>query len=433
MNWLILSVREKKSFSCDTMAFYSLDLSFALLALIIQCNVCLHAYSPEGRLPFIRRQDLVGIWKLTHRKSLLPSTIDSEQNEKPDGRQPEAHGDIILRLNDDGSFDHYSSSDQRRDNESELRKILGRGGCWGYHDQALILAPERPKNGNARMVHDTLLTGRLIVQASQSLSEGVILNEREQLERKDQEKPEQDFHLTIDEGEIAVGKFMYPRNHQSFFEEPMLFRRMTIGTFQLSQVLGNLNSRLKASQDEQKKTAVAKFHKKDFYGRRFYLSTTPHKVNPRYAAADPNYDKERDMEDIRVIPITFHSNNTFTAEGYQKVLRGRFGLAGDERDRLWFQVNLFGAGRSAPGSVYSEGMGLTHEDHRGYLGVVEKYEQNNRTMLFVEGNVFAQNELGIRKLPLAMARFAMQEVLETEQEDCDCDQDLDDEIEDAFQ
>lgn len=53
--------------------------------------------------------------------------------------------------------------------------------------------------------------------------------------------------------------------------------------------------------------------------------------------------------DVRVLPVEFHGNRTFTAKEVNKILRGRFQVKnykGGTKDRL------FGAGRSAPGSVY---------------------------------------------------------------------------------
>jgi hypothetical protein len=56
--------------------------------------------------------------------------------------------------------------------------------------------------------------------------------------------------------------------------------------------------------------------------------------------------------DVRVMPIEFFANNTFTALGTNKILRGRYGTTGDEKSKLWFSVSLFGAGRSMKGSVF---------------------------------------------------------------------------------
>jgi len=96
-----------------------------------------------------------------------------------------------------------------------------------------------------------------------------------------------------------------------------------------------LNARLKSEREEKK--SVAKYHKKDFYGRRFYFTATPHPVHQGYAEKDKRYDESKVLHNIQVHTIDFHKNNTFSVIGTEKILRGRYGLAGEERDRLWFQ------------------------------------------------------------------------------------------------
>ena len=127
------------------------------------------------------------------------------------------------------------------------------------------------------------------------------------------------------------------------------------------------------------------------------------------AEKDKRYDESKHMHDIRVLPITFHANNTFSIEGVDKILRGRYGICGEERDSIWFQVSLFGAGRSVSGSVYSEGRGMTHDDRRGYKGAIQKYEKDGRTLFHIQGEVYYGNEMGLRKRPLPMEEFSMQE------------------------
>ena len=96
-----------------------------------------------------------------------------------------------------------------------------------------------------------------------------------------------------------MGKFLYPRKHAAFFEQPMLFQPATIGTFSLTQLLGNLNTRLQKQKQKQREAArkakdapeLKKFHKKDFYNRTFYVTATPHPVHQGYAAQDIHYDE----------------------------------------------------------------------------------------------------------------------------------------------
>ena len=509
-------------------------------------------------LPFLRRQDMVGVWRLAQRQSLLPSldglppeNLISDNNDVKNKVK-----EIVVRLNDDGSFNRYDgngdatsasgttdaiSSTHTEDCDDNLSMVLARGGSWTYHEDEskLVLAPDRPKNADTRRIHDTTLSGRIVAKSTQQLVESKSLLDDEASthvefssnsqgqdvgdctpQSKDQSSmtsPEQmsndgedksssismsDIHLSIPLGQISMGKFMYPRHHKEFFEEPMLLRETVVGTFSFYQLLGNLNTRLQQERQLSNErlnrnldSDAGNYHKRDLYGKRFYLTSTPLPVNPQYAENDKHYDQQNALHDFRVMPIEFHSNNTFTAYGAEKILRGRYGITSGSgsdgsisnvRNRLWFQVNLFGAGRSAPGSVYSEGRGLTQEDRRGYRGLIQEYAptrkqtddqptpsspneakisppkvdnnstatasvDNNQAMLmFVEGAVFFGNDLGIRKTPSPIATFTLQEIHdevenlsgnEAEEEDydgADDDDDLDSDgwdnpLEDAFQ
>ena len=58
---------------------------------------------------------------------------------------------------------------------------------------------------------------------------------------------------------------------------------------------------------------------------------------------------------IQIMTIQIHSNNTFSTLsglGDTAVLRGRFNVAGENRDQLWLQTLRFGFGRSVSGSTY---------------------------------------------------------------------------------
>jgi len=185
--------------------------------------------------------------------------------------------------------------------------------------------------------------------------------------------------LSIPNGTIEIGKFNYPRRHANFFDPPMIWKPTIMGTFRLEQILGKLTTKVSSRQDDSQD--IAKYHKQDFYGRKFVVTTMP--VPPLVQefgsppSEQPYKQPQEEQEDypsfdIRVMSIEFYQNNTFQALGSSKILRGRFGITGTQRDKLWFQVSLFGAGRSSPGSVYSEGNGLTQEDRRGYVGKIEE-------------------------------------------------------------
>jgi hypothetical protein len=220
----------------------------------------------------------------------------------------------------------------------------------------------------------------------------------------------------------------------------MLFSESTIGTFQMKQVLGNLNARLQQENQQQPQhnddddedgnshtsKLDPKYHKRDFYDRTFYLTATPHGVNPGYAAEDKHYDADQVKYDVRVMPITFHPNNTFTAVGAEKTLRGRFGIAGTRGDKLWFQVYLFGFGRSAPGSVFSEGRLLSHDDKRGYLGRIQDIPHpqstTNQTIMFVDGEFYYGTDLKRTNKAHSWGSFALQEIYHREGENSNLDE-----------
>ncbi|KAG7357567.1 hypothetical protein IV203_002255 [Nitzschia inconspicua] len=433
-------------------------------------------------IPFVRKQDMIGIWQLTTTTtttttthSILSSLTTSTKTHKDNLPNDDGNNDndnkknqksIVLRLNDDGSFDPYTTTttttttiNTRKIKERDaskgnnLESILSRGGSWNYCDGNLILAPDRRpidnnnKNNKKDMnlgtnIQDTLLTGKINVHVSKCLpatdSMPLPMEEEEKEEHHPDDQSDTDVHLSVPFGNVTMGKFMYPRRHKAFFDQPMLFSQTSIGTFAMKQLLGNLNTRFKQQkqqqlqeeQQQQSNESTPQMDRKDFYGRQFYLTATPHAVNPALAAQDKHYNKDTVKYDVRVMPITFHSNNTFTAIGTEKILRGRFGITqtnGQQQQRrrrqqhtqqqLWFQVNLFGFGRSAPGSVYSEGRLLSHEDQRGYLGTTIQFypapnDPTNRTMLyFVQGEYYyGTTDLKRSNKAHSWGTFSLQEI-----------------------
>lgn len=425
----------------------------ALGIIIRLAQVFLVLCTVVGYTPILKRQDMCGIWKLSKPNLNLPSS--SESKTKNDDEE------VILRLNDDGTFDPYTTVPTENAPLDDLHGILGRGGCWEYRDKTLILAADRPENTNSSKVHDTLLMGKLDIQVSACLatdddaSSAMGNDDEQQIPEKNsspstptlqEENNNVDVHLSIPEGQVSIGKFMYPKKHKAFFDEPMLFKQSNIGTFYMNQVLGNLNARLKQEREAPPKPEP-KFHQNDFHNRTFYLTAATHPVNPTFAKLDTRYDEEKAMVDIRVQQFSFHPNNTFSAICTEKILRGRYGITGEEGDRLWLRVSLFGTGRSAPGSVYSEGRLLSHDDRRGYIGRIQAYEnKNNQTTLFVEGEFYHGSDWRQANKVNSMGTFTLQEIDveeaddEDEEEDGigiggkeDMDDDPFDDIEDAFQ
>ena len=316
-------------------------------ALVIGYN---EAYTPPNKsspsprrrrfAPFIRKEDMTGVWKLTHPKLSFPTTFKvKEFGEKPKLKSSNDYDDsgdeIVLRLNDDGTFDQYATAESEDDDHSfptySLQGVLSRGGVWEFRDSNLILAPDRPQDATnlGTKVHDTLLAGPLKVDVSECMQTGLkpiaepdeIVesvsssnddhetfskpNTSENASSGGSDPPDIDVHLSIPSGSVKMGKFMYPRRHKAFFDDPMLFPDSSIGTFAMKQVLGNLNARLKREEQEEANKKPPKFDRSNFYDRRFYLTATPHAVNPSLAAQDKHYDEDKAILDVRVMPITF--------------------------------------------------------------------------------------------------------------------------------
>jgi hypothetical protein len=141
--------------------------------------------SRNNGIPFLRRQDMVGIWTLTNRQWLsLPSfswtedkTVNDNQNAKIQEEEtqnvavvpPNQPTEIVVRLHDDGSFSTIAAAAAaaEEDTGDEIGRVLRRGGSWKYQQdqtQLLILAPNRPKDANPREAHDTLFTGEVVVK-----------------------------------------------------------------------------------------------------------------------------------------------------------------------------------------------------------------------------------------------------------------------------
>ena len=300
-------------------------------------------------------------------------------------------------------------------------------------------------------MHDTMFSGEVtLAQINEApaddslpteLLDDTCTNQQDANDNKLVQK--EDIFLSIRNGIIGIGNFMYPRGHPSFFEKPNapIFQPQHIGTFELRQMMGVLNA---FNTDQNEDTVVeAKFRPDDFYGKTFLLTSEPiqmkrAKPKLKWSKRAGGYVKEKDGGasivdqqpfDLRAMPIEFFQNNTFQAIGPGKILRGRFGLEGTAGDKLWFAVSLFGAGRSAPGSVYSEGPGLTHEDERSYIGDIELWErgkaneggdgvsveENYRSptrAIFVGGAITVGQDMGTDTRAIPVATFTMREVID---------------------
>jgi hypothetical protein len=376
--------------------------------------------------------------------------------------------DVLLMLNEDGSFKKYGNNDNDQGEDgiigSERSKDVDTSwsffqlqqfslfrflkGTWAYHDGQLLLAADRDDTDDPMQLYhtladgyvppllssgarittattstttklDTLLKGRLVATYVPRLSDNPILsnnpnsNTNSTTATLSTKNAAIDTHLSVPKGSINVGKFFYPKNHPSFFDQPM-FQPVKKGTFALRQILGSLNTR----RDED--VVVEKFQRSDFYNKTFLLTSHPLGQRPppgnkrwsikyntyvhdppskKAAAAAEEANQRIAAAGIRVLQLTFHANNTFSTTaglGTSAILRGKFDVIGTEKDQLWMQVIRFGFGRSVSGSVYSEGPMLSHEDAKAYWGTIavvpeSPTSQNGASAPSKDGNITSES------------------------------------------
>ena len=296
----------------------------------------------------VERRRLPGIWRL--QSEVLP--FEPDIRSKLQGLLTD-NGDhqeeILLKLNPDGSFK------QCNEGYNEGRWMMGR---WEVTDDWQLKLALRRQYFGPRF--DVLLQGKLIT----------------------------DKNLKV-QGDVQKGKFMYPHKHPAFFDYPLV-NQESLGEFTLEQSIATFSVRPVRVQDPDK---ANRFERSDFYDRTFIMTIEPIESTTTVDAP----------VDIRAMPIRFFANNTFEALGTNKYLRGRFEIT--ENDELSFQVSLFGMGRSVRGSVYSEGLGLTHEDERSYVGTIDETDGRFR----VEGTVLFGTDMGSDARPEPVGKFILTE------------------------
>jgi hypothetical protein len=395
--------------------------------------------------PQLDRRAMAGVWRLTG-KSSLPTTATYPIKEfttypKKPSPPPEEY---LLMLKEDGSFQQY---DERQKIKSEI--MANMRGTWDYLDGQLILAADRTDGD--RQVHDTMLVGTVVAKSQESLIGNPVLAHEE----KDDNIASAllDTHLSVPKGAVKVGKFMYPKKHKMFFEQ-LMFNPLSMGSFELKQVLGNLN----AAVDKETEKLIELFRKSDFSGKKFLLTNYPiperkPKGDLRWSIKynrfvdDPIKSKKQEEQEnnqtteIRVMELQLFANNTFstTAGLGDSILRGKWWIIGDDRDQLMMQVLRFGFGRSVSGSTFSEGRMLSHDDAKTYWGRISHVNENESNdeidgfdpqeksipnpeedgdeprRLQVKGSVI----VGWGHEPQPVARFIMREELEEEEDNED--------------
>lgn len=412
--------------------------------------------------PELNKRAMAGVWRLTGKLSVRTTDPNAPMKEfttypkKPIAPPQE----YLLMLKEDGSFQQYDEDEQKKKKQANLISRDMRG-TWDYRDGELILAADRDDD-ETKQEQDTMLVGRVVAKSQESLSENPVLEEEEEDKIA---TSQQDTHLSVPEGDVKVGRFMYPKKHKMFFEQTM-FKPLSMGSFKLKQVLGTLN----AAVEKEEKELIERFRKSDFADKKFLMTNYP--IPERKPKGDLRWSikynkfvedpikktpKQQEAEDankshpIRVMEVKLFANNTFMTTaglGDSTVLRGKWWIIGEERDQLWMQVWRFGFGRSVSGSTFSEGKSLTHDDAKtywGWINYVDEDESNEISApkqksqskpaeegdeprrLQVKGSVI----LGYGLEPQPVARFIMRE--ELNDDDFDDDEEEEDDDEDGIE
>lgn len=364
--------------------------------------------------------------------------------------------------------------------ENELsrreRETFAVKGTWNLIDGKLILAADRPEKKPPALFDDddgmddgneppdTILVGKVAVETQVSLTENPALAGKESSAEKSSGERTIDIHLSVPKGKIKTGRYFYPKSHPSFFEQP-IFKPENQGQFELKQVLGEHNAKI-AEEDEN---TVELFRKKDLVGKKFYLSTFPlPKRRKKFETWDPILSKyvqkeyelsaeekaEEDLQpgkNMQVMAVELFANNTFSTLGglgLSTVLRGKWSIIGDKRNKLWMMVYRFGFGRSVSGSTFSEGMSLTQNDEKGkatsltyrhvnsrtksfqgYWGTISEVETaNDKKKIEVKGAVM----VGWGLEPTTLGRFKMIEIEDELLSDDDDDDEAEEDDEDGY-
>jgi len=375
---------------------------FSLLTSLFHLVASTQAYSVGDVNP----RALQGVWRLTSldkdglpfekRRRLLSST-DPTHLWKSSGFQPmkefttfpkkrqtvlppkKKQTELFIKLKDDMTFEQCSSLLYQESDEKSFEEMLSADisrreresfalkGTWDFVDGKLILASDRPEkkpftayyeenNDGWSSDADTILVGKVsvsseehvdypIVEEVQIAPENKMGTSEEVTAASSAQKQSVDVHLSVPKGKIKTGKFMYPKHHPSFFEQP-IFNPQSMGIFELQQVAADH----KANEEEVEQIEL--FHKEDLAGKKFYLSTFPtpaRKKFDRRGRIIEEDDETKLTKNLQVVALEFFKNNTFTTIcglGSSEVRRGKWSIIGEKRDQVWIQVYRFGFGRS---------------------------------------------------------------------------------------
>jgi hypothetical protein len=248
----------------------------------------------KNGLPFDKRNllssDPATIWKSRGFQPMKEFTTYPKKKAVPPSSQKQT--ELFIKLKDDMTFEQCSSRLYEDASEKTLEEMLAADisrrecsfaikGTWDYVDGRLILASDRPEKksfsydeGVWSDAADTILVGKVSVTSEESSIDYPAVEESMTEEVKQvsdaassRQKQSIDVQLSVPKGKIKTGKFMYPKHHPSFFEQP-IFNPQSMGSFELKQVEAN-----KAGEDEGE--MIELFRKEDLEGKRYYLSTFP--------------------------------------------------------------------------------------------------------------------------------------------------------------
>jgi hypothetical protein len=308
-----------------------------------------------------------GIWKLCMNDETIHNMLCEQQSiARARAKLMKVEGDenVLVKLNPDGSFRQCTEFYQ------EGRWI---GGRWRFQNDpgVVLLAFDRQYYGPQ---FDILLIGEIA------------------------EKPA----IT---GQVYTGKFMYPKTHPAFFDGCLSWPMNNTGTFRLEQCIATQSILPECTPPVS--FLCPKYNTSSFVNKSFLLFVEP--IDGRVGRDETEHEVNK-LYDLRTMRVQFYGNSTFQASAPNKILRGRFSVKQTvDGEYLQFQVSLFGAGRSSPGSVYSEGRGLSHDDKRSYTGIIL---EDGASRLHVKGTVLFGSDLGSDARPEPVGKFQLMQMSE---------------------
>ena len=183
-----------------------LSLKMRLLYLVVLLSLeisSISGYANSGA-PELNRRSMAGLWRLvtTNPKSLVATP------RKEFTTYPKKCMEFLLMLKEDGSFEQYK--DGSKDDET-CKTVKG---TWDYLDGQLILATDRSKPS---MIRDTILVGKVVAKSQDSVPDNptTVLTNKELVNSTQTASGAMttDTHLSVPQGSVKVGKFMYPKHH----------------------------------------------------------------------------------------------------------------------------------------------------------------------------------------------------------------------------